>query len=91
MLLALLLAAAPTDTVRYTVSFPNAVHHEARIVAEFPAAGRAALYPWCSATRTAGSWWHAGARCASPTRSSAIGPGVEDSARPTERAPNRVR
>ena len=38
MLLPLLLAFAPADSVRYTVSFPNAVHHEARIVADFPAA-----------------------------------------------------
>jgi len=48
MLLALLLVAAPGDTVRYTVSFPNAVHHEARIVAEFPAARRDTLEVWMS-------------------------------------------
>jgi predicted metalloprotease with PDZ domain len=29
------LAAAPTDTVRYEVTFPNAAHHEAEIVIEY--------------------------------------------------------
>ena len=48
MLLLLLLASAQTDTVRYTVSFPNAAHHEARVVAEFPAAGRDTLEIWMS-------------------------------------------
>ena len=48
MLLALLLAVAPADTVRYAVSFPNAAHHEARIVADFPAAGRDTLEVWMS-------------------------------------------
>ncbi len=48
MLLLFLLAAAQTDTVRYTVSFPNAAHHEARVVAEFPAAGRDTLEIWMS-------------------------------------------
>jgi predicted metalloprotease with PDZ domain len=48
MLLALLLALAPTDTVRYAVSFPNAAHHEARIVADFPAGGRDTLEIWMS-------------------------------------------
>ena len=48
MFLALLLAFAPPDTVRYTVSFPNAAHHEARIVAEFPGAGRDTLEVWMS-------------------------------------------
>ena len=48
MLLALLLAAAPADTVRYAVSFPNAVHHEARIQVEFPAVGRDTLEVWMS-------------------------------------------
>ncbi|HYC32832.1 MAG TPA: PDZ domain-containing protein [Gemmatimonadales bacterium] len=48
MLLALLLSLAPPDTVRYTVSFPNAAHHEARIVAEFPAHGRDTLEVWMS-------------------------------------------
>ena len=33
-----LLSAAPTDTVRYAVTFPDPAHHEARIVADFPAA-----------------------------------------------------
>ena len=48
MLLALLLALAPADTVRYSVSFPNAAHHEARIIAEFPASGRDTLEVWMS-------------------------------------------
>jgi predicted metalloprotease with PDZ domain len=48
MILALLLALAPPDTVRYSVSFPNAGHHEARIVAEFPASGRDTLEVWMS-------------------------------------------
>jgi predicted metalloprotease with PDZ domain len=48
MLLALLLAAAGGDTVRYTVAFPNPAHHEARIVAEFPANGRDTLEVWMS-------------------------------------------
>jgi predicted metalloprotease with PDZ domain len=48
MLLALLLAAAPNDTVRYTVSFPNAAHHEARVVVDFPAAARDTLEVWMS-------------------------------------------
>ena len=30
---------APADTVRYAVTFPNAIHHEARITVDFPAAG----------------------------------------------------
>ena len=48
MLLTLLLAFATADSVRYAVSFPNAVHHEARIVADFPAAGRDTLEVWMS-------------------------------------------
>ena len=48
MLLTLLLALATADSVRYAVSFPNAVHHEARIVADFPAAGRDTLEVWMS-------------------------------------------
>ena len=48
MLLALLLALVPGDTVRYAVSFPNAAHHEARIVADFPAARRDTLEIWMS-------------------------------------------
>jgi len=48
MLLALLLALAPTDTIRYAVSFPNAAHHEARIVADFPVGGRDTLEVWMS-------------------------------------------
>ena len=48
MLLALLLSLAAADTVRYTVTFPNAMHHEARIVAEFPAGGRDTLEVWMS-------------------------------------------
>ncbi len=48
MLLTLLLAVAPPDSVRYTVSFPNVAHHEARIVAEFPATGRDTLEVWMS-------------------------------------------
>jgi predicted metalloprotease with PDZ domain len=48
MLLPLLLTIAPADTVRYAVSFPNASHHEARIVAEFPAHGRDTLEVWLS-------------------------------------------
>jgi predicted metalloprotease with PDZ domain len=48
MLLALLLALVPTDTVRYAISFPNAAHHEARIVADFPAGGRDTLEVWMS-------------------------------------------
>jgi predicted metalloprotease with PDZ domain len=48
MLLALLLAAVPADSVRYDVSLPNVVHHEARIVADFPAAGKDTLEVWMS-------------------------------------------
>ncbi len=48
MLLALLLSLGSPDTVRYVVSFPDAAHHEARIVAEFPAAGRDTLEVWMS-------------------------------------------
>lgn len=47
MLLPLLLAVA-ADTVRYDVSFPNAPHHEARIVAAFPAAAGDTLEIWMS-------------------------------------------
>jgi predicted metalloprotease with PDZ domain len=54
MSLALLLAlslvnpAAPADTVRYTVSFPGAAHHEARIVIDFPAPAGDTLEVWMS-------------------------------------------
>ncbi len=48
MLLTLLLALASADSVRYIVSFPSVAHHEARIVAEFPAAGRDTLEVWMS-------------------------------------------
>ena len=48
MLLVALLTAAALDTVRYAVAFPNAVHHEARIVADFPALGRDTLEVWMS-------------------------------------------
>ena len=55
MPLALLLAlsitpgsAAASDTVRYEVSFPDPAHHEARIVADFPAARRDTLEVWIS-------------------------------------------
>jgi predicted metalloprotease with PDZ domain len=34
-----LTVAAPADTVRYTVTFPNPAHHEARVAVDFPAAG----------------------------------------------------
>ncbi|HTG49680.1 MAG TPA: hypothetical protein VL915_04255, partial [Gemmatimonadales bacterium] len=30
---------APTDTVRYAVTFPDPAHHEARVSVDFPAAG----------------------------------------------------
>jgi predicted metalloprotease with PDZ domain len=30
---------APTDTVRYAVTFPDPAHHEARIAVDFPTAG----------------------------------------------------
>jgi predicted metalloprotease with PDZ domain len=36
------------DTIRYAVTFPNAVHHEARIVADFPAAPGDTLEVWMS-------------------------------------------
>ncbi|HET9133564.1 MAG TPA: hypothetical protein VFN90_04620 [Gemmatimonadales bacterium] len=44
-LLALLapLALVAADTVRYAVSFPDPAHHEAAIIASFPARGREAL------------------------------------------------
>ena len=49
MLPLLILAALQSpDTVRYDVSFPNAVHHEARITASFPAHGRDTLAVWMS-------------------------------------------
>lgn len=48
MLLILLVALAPPDTVRYAVSFPNAAHHEARIVAEFPPLRGDTLEVWIS-------------------------------------------
>ena len=39
-LLALALTiSAPTDTVRYAVTFPDPAHHEARVSVDFPAAG----------------------------------------------------
>ena len=43
-----LLSAAPTDTVRYAVTFPDPAHHEARIVADFPAAKGDTLEVWMS-------------------------------------------
>ncbi len=51
LLLALSLAPSPSvvsDSVRYAVSFPDPAHHEARIVADFPAAGRDTLEIWIS-------------------------------------------
>ncbi len=48
LLFGLILAPAPADTVRYTVTFPDAVHHEARIVVDFPAAPRDTLEVWMS-------------------------------------------
>jgi predicted metalloprotease with PDZ domain len=50
-LLALALAAHPgtaTDTVRYAVTFPEPQHHEAHIVAEFPAGRGDTLEVWMS-------------------------------------------
>ena len=43
-----LLSAAPTDTVHYAVSFPDPAHHEARIVAAFPATKGDTLEVWLS-------------------------------------------
>src|SRR5438045_7474696 len=37
LLFALALSVAPADTVRYDVSFPNAVHHEAQVTATWSA------------------------------------------------------
>ena len=53
MSLALLLALSlvdggPADTVRYTVSFPAAAHHEARVVVDFPAPRGDTLEVWMS-------------------------------------------
>ena len=51
LLLLLTVAADPataTDTVRYAVTFPAPAHHEARIVAEFPAGGGDTLEVWMS-------------------------------------------
>ena len=56
MPIALLLALAvvtdptppPRDTVRYAVTFPDVAHHEARIVVDFPSAGRDTLEVWMS-------------------------------------------
>lgn len=51
LLLALSLASSlspSADSVRYTVSFPDAVHHEARIVADFPAGADDTLEVWIS-------------------------------------------
>ena len=51
LLLALSLASSPSpapDSVRYAVSFPDPAHHEARIVADFPALGRDTLEIWMS-------------------------------------------
>lgn len=51
ILLLLGLAAVPgtaADTVRYAVTFPAPAHHEARIVADFPARGGDTLEVWMS-------------------------------------------
>ncbi|HRX18841.1 MAG TPA: PDZ domain-containing protein [Gemmatimonadales bacterium] len=49
MLSLLLLAAVQSaDTVRYAVTFPNAVHHEAEITLTVPAAGRDTVEVWMS-------------------------------------------
>ncbi|HWB43383.1 MAG TPA: PDZ domain-containing protein [Gemmatimonadales bacterium] len=48
LLIAFALSPIAPDTVRYTVTFPDAAHHEARIVADFPAAGRDTLEVWMS-------------------------------------------
>ncbi len=51
LLLVFSLAAGPStapDSVRYAVSFPEPAHHEARIVVDFPAAGRDTLEVWMS-------------------------------------------
>ena len=49
-LLALAVTIPPlaADSVRYAVSFPNAAHHEARIVADFPAMRGDTLEVWIS-------------------------------------------
>lgn len=49
MLLLLLALQAPVaDTVRYSVEFPAAVHHEARVTVEFPVRRRDTLEVWMS-------------------------------------------
>lgn len=48
LVLALLALAQPADTVRYEVSFPNAVHHEAEITVTFPAIGHDTVAVWMS-------------------------------------------
>jgi predicted metalloprotease with PDZ domain len=47
-LLLLLGITAASDTVRYTASFPDPAHHEARIVVGFPAARGDTLEVWIS-------------------------------------------
>ncbi len=46
--LLLLALQAPADTVRYEVSFPQAVHHEARVSVTFPVRRRDTVEVWMS-------------------------------------------
>ena len=46
--MALLVLGLAADTVRYAVSFPDPGHHEARIVADFPATRGDTLEVWMS-------------------------------------------